>query len=64
MAESLSGSPMYSLESLVQAVDWMVMQVESGSPISDPGREYLGGIIHIEVVLSDCIDDYNSAFAE
>ena len=42
----------------------MVMQVESGSPISDPGREYLGGIIHIEVVLSDCIDDYNSAFAE
>ena len=62
MAESLSGSPMYSLESLVQAVDWMVMQVESGSPISDPGRDYLGGIIHIEVVLSDCIDDYNSGF--
>ena len=64
MAESLSSSPMYSLDSLVQAVDWMIQQVESGSPISDPGRDYLGGIIHIEVVLSDCIDDYNSAFTE
>ena len=64
MAESLSSSPMNSLDSLGQAVDWMIQQVESGSPISDPGRDYLGGIIHIEVVLSDCIDDYNYAFAE
>lgn len=62
--ESLSGSPMSSLDRLVQAVDWMIRQVESGTPISDPGLEYLGGIIHIEEVLSDCIDQYNSAFAE
>ena len=64
MAESLSSSPMYSLDSLVQAVDWMVQQVESGSPIPDPGRDYLGSIVHIEVVLSDCIEDYNYAFTE
>ncbi len=65
VTESLSGSPMYGLlDSLVQAVDWMIQQVESGSPIPDPGSEYLGGIIHIEVVLSDCIDQYNSAFVE
>lgn len=62
--ESLSGSPMHSLDRLVQAVDWMIKQVESGTPISNPGSEYLGGIIHIEVVLSECIDQYNSAFAE
>lgn len=66
MQESLSSStPMYGLlDSLVQAVDWMIRQVESGTPISEPGLEYLGDIIHIEVVLSDCIDQYNSAFAE
>ncbi|HIU42969.1 MAG TPA: DUF3829 domain-containing protein [Candidatus Ventrousia excrementavium] len=66
MQESLSSStPMYGLlDSLVQAVDWMIQQVESGTPIQDPGLEYLGGIIHIEVVLSDCIDQYNSVFTE
>lgn len=64
MAESLSASPMYSMEKLVQAVDWMIRQVESGAPIEDPGREYLGGIIHIEEVLSSCIDDYNRGFVE
>ena len=64
MAESLSSSPMYSLDSLVQAVDWMIQQVESGSPISDPGRDYLGGLIPLEGVPCDCTDDFNSAFAE
>ena len=64
MAESLSSSPMYSLDSLVQAVDWMIQQVESGSPISDPGRDYLGGTTHIGVALSECTANYNSAFAE
>lgn len=63
MKESLAGSPMRSLNSLLQAVEWMIKQVESQTPIEDPGREFLGGIIHIEVVLSDCIDQYNSAFA-
>ena len=41
----------------------MIRQVESGNPIDDPGREYLGGLIHVEEVLDDCIDLYNSAFA-
>ena len=66
MLESLSSStPMYGLlDSLVQSVDWMIQQVESQVPIEDPGREYLGGIIHIEEVLSDCIDQYNTVFVE
>ena len=63
MKESLSGSPMRNLNSLLQAVEWMIKQVESQTPISDPGREFLGGIIHIEVVLSECIEEYNNAFA-
>lgn len=63
MKESLSGSPMRSLNSLLQAVEWMIQQVESQTPISDPGGAFLGGIIHIEEVLSDCINQYNAAFA-
>lgn len=39
-------------------------QVESGVPIEEPGREYLGGIIHIEEVLDDCIDQYNTVFVD
>lgn len=66
MKESLSNStPLYGLpDSLVQAVEWMIKQVESQTPIQDPGSEYLGGIIHIEEELSDIIDQYNSVFAE
>lgn len=41
----------------------MIKQVESGRPIEDPGREYLGGLIHVSVVLADCIDLYNSSMA-
>lgn len=65
MKESLSSStPMYGLPgSLVQSVEWMIKQVESGRPIPDPGSEYLGGIIHIEQELSECIDQYNTVFA-
>ncbi len=64
--ESLSNStPMSGLpQSLADSVEWMIRQVESGKPIEDPGREYLGGIIHIEKVLSDCIERYNTVFAE
>ena len=66
MKESLSSStPLYGLpDSLVQSVEWMIKQVESQVPIQDPGREYLGGIIHIEQELSECIDQYNAVFAE
>lgn len=64
MKESLSSStPMYGLlDSLVQAVDWMIQQVEHKAPVDSIGQ--LGGIMHIEEVLSDCIDQYNSVFAE
>ena len=51
------------MERMASAIEWMIRQVESGNPIDDPGREYLGGLIHVEEVLSDCIDLYNSAFA-
>lgn len=65
MAESLGETPMYGLlGSLVQSVEWMISQVESGVPIEEPGREYLGGIIHIEEVLDDCIDQYNTVFVD
>ena len=51
------------IDRMASAIDWMIRQVESGVPIQDPGREFLGGLIHVEVVLSACIDLYNSAFA-
>lgn len=64
--ESLSDSAPFSglPNSLVQSVEWMIKQVESQQPIEDPGQEYLGGIIHIEEVLSSVIDRYNAVFAE
>ena len=51
------------IDRMASAIDWMIRQVESGYPIQDPGREFLGGLIHVEAVLSDCIDLYNSTFA-
>lgn len=51
------------MERMASAIEWMIRQVESGNPIDDPGREYLGGLIHVEEVLSDCIDLYNDAMA-
>ncbi len=64
--ESLSNStPLYGLpDSLLQSVEWMIKQVESQTPIEDPGSEFLGGIIHVQEVLSKCIDQYNAVFAE
>lgn len=66
MKESLSDSTPFSglPNSLLQSVEWMIRQVESQQPIEDPGREYLGGIIHIEEVLSSVIDRYNTVFTE
>lgn len=64
MAESLSGSPMYNMDKLLQAVDWLVQQAESGTTVSEPGRASLGSILYVEEVLGDCIDNYNYAFAE
>ena len=51
------------IDRMASAIDWMIRQVESGKPIEDPGREYLGGLIHVEVVLSACINLYNSTYA-
>lgn len=66
MKESLSNSTPFDglLNSLSQSVEWLIRQVESGKPIEDPGSEYLGGIIHVQVVLSQCIERYNSVFVE
>ena len=67
MEESMTSDGAYhigtQIERMASAIDWMIRQVESGVPISNPGREYLGGLIHVEAVLSDCIDLYNSTFA-
>ncbi|MDE7003924.1 MAG: YiiG family protein [Oscillospiraceae bacterium] len=67
MEESMSADNAYhygtQMDRMASAIDWMIRQVESGYPIEDPGREFLGGLIHVEEVLSDCIDLYNSAFA-
>lgn len=63
--ESLSNAPFNGLlDSLIQSVEWMIKQVESQTPIEDPTIETLGSIYHINVVLSNCIDRYNSTFAE
>lgn len=64
MLESLSSRQVCAgnWNSLVQAFEWMIKQVESGVPYEDPSREYLGGLQHIYEVLSGRIDDYNGIF--
>ena len=66
MEESMTADGAYhigtQIDRMATAIDWMIRQVESGRPIEDPGREYLGGLIHVEVVLSACIDLYNSTY--
>lgn len=66
MMESLSNRQVYAgkWNSLLDAFAWMIKQVESGVPYEDPSREYLGGLQHIYVVLSDLVEDYNGIFVE
>lgn len=66
MMESLSNRQVYAgkWNGLLDAFAWMIKQVESGVPYEDPSREYLGGLQHIYVVLSDLVDDYNGSFVE
>lgn len=66
MLESLSSRQVYAgnWNSLVQAFEWMIKQVESGVPYEDPSREYLGGLQHIYEVLSDRVKDYNGIFVD
>ncbi len=62
--ESLSSPPFDGLfDSLLQAVEWMMDQVENQEPLYDPSLAQLGSIAHIGEVLSDCINRYNSVFA-
>ena len=67
MEESMSADNAYhigtQIDRMASALEWMIKQVESGQPIQDPGREFLGGLIHVNVVLTDCIDLYNSSIA-
>lgn len=67
MEESMTADGTYhigtQIDRMASALEWMIKQVESGQPIQDPGREYLGGLIHVSVVLADCIDLYNSSMA-
>lgn len=64
MMESLSSRQVYvdDWNSLIQAFEWMIKQVESGVPYEDPSGEYLGGLQHIYVVLSNRVDRYNAIF--
>ena len=48
---------------LLQALDWLIKQVESGQPLDRPGEEILGSIVHYQICLARCIDEYNSVFA-
>lgn len=67
MKESMTADGAYhigtQIDRMASALEWMIKQVESGRPIEDPGREYLGGLIHVNVVLTACIDLYNSSVA-
>lgn len=64
--ESMSDSAPFDglLDSLVQSVEWMITQVESGEPVSDPELSPLGSVGHVHEVLSQCIDRYNVVFTE
>ena len=65
MKESRSNSAPFDglLDSLVQSVEFMINQVESGTPIEDPGR-VIWEVWYIQYVLSDCIERYNTVFTE
>lgn len=67
MKESLSSSPLYgNLDSLVQAVEWMIGTAENHTSIREDEIDLspLGSIGHIYEVLSNCISSYNNAFAD
>lgn len=65
--ESLSNSRPFDglFDGLIQALEWMIRQVESGSlPDMSGSSAPLGSIGHFSKVLSQCIERYNSVFAE
>lgn len=65
--ESLANSRPFDglYNSLIQALEWMIKQVESGRPLDLSGSGApLGSIGHFSEVLSKCIERYNSVFVE
>lgn len=66
MKESMSNSQPFDqlYERMIQALEWMMKQVESGQPIEDIYLEPLGSLAHFTNTLSDCIDRYNTIFVE
>lgn len=65
--ESLANSRPFDglYDSLIQALEWMIRQVESGRPLDLSGSGApLGSIGHFSYVLGQCIDRYNSVFVE
>ena len=65
--ESLSNSRPFDglYDSLIQALEWMIKQVESGQPLDLSGSGApLGSIGHFAEVFGKCVDRYNSVFVE
>lgn len=65
--ESLSNSRPFDglYDSLIQALEWMIGQVESGQPLDLSGSGApLGSIGHYSETLGKCIDRYNTVFVE
>lgn len=65
--ESLSNSRPFDglLDSLIQALDWMMKQAESGKvPDMSHSGAPLGSIAHVSETLSKCIERYNSVFVD
>ncbi len=65
--ESLSNSRPFDglFNSLIQALEWMIKQVESGQPLDLSGSGApLGSIGHFSETLGKCIDRYNTVFVE
>lgn len=65
--ESLSNSRPFDglLDGLIDALEWMMKQAESGQlPDMSGSGAPLGSLEHFSYVLGQCIDRYNSVFAE
>lgn len=65
--ESLSNSRPFDglFNSLIQALEWMIKQVESGQPLDlSASGAPLGSIAHFSETLGKCIERYNSVFVE
>ncbi len=65
--ESLANSRPFDglFNSLIQALEWMIKQVESGQPLDlSASGAPLGSIAHFSETLGKCIERYNSVFVE